>query len=199
MTTVALPAQFTLSSVLFVQNTSQRVGASPFAGSEQAVDLLNDRWTCHLEVPWKNYADAASIEAFIGAMRGQVNVVPLYHWVRPQPNGTMRGTLTLSAAAAQGAGSLTITGGAGQAGKTLLAGDMLGVGGLLLMVQSDCAANGSGVITVPITNRLRVAQTSGASVGWDRPTVLFRLLSTSGVQYIPNITNATTFDFGEKI
>ena len=53
---------------------------------------------------------------------------------------------------------------------------MLGVGGLLFMVQSDVALDGSGAGAVPITNRLRVAQSSGAAVTWDRPTALFRLM-----------------------
>lgn len=144
-------------------------------------------------------ATGAWREAFIGSMRGQVNTVALWHFARPLPVGTLRGTLTLSSAAAQGAASVVVAGGAGQAGATLLAGDLIGVGGLLLMVASDCIANGSGVVTVPITNRLRVAQSSGATVTWNKPTALFRLLATNGVQYAPYVSQATTFDFGEAI
>lgn len=199
MSIVTLPAQFKPSSCALTQFVSQRVSASPFGGSEQAIDLLNDRWLLSCELPNSLTNSGAWIEAFTGSMRGQVNTVALYHFARPYPTGTMRGTLTLSASAAQGASSLSITGGAGQALKTLLAGDMIGVGGLLLMVATDCTANSSGVITVTITNRLRVAQSSGESVSWSKPTAMFRMLSSNAVSYTPSVASSVSFDFGEKI
>lgn len=336
MSVVTLPAQFKPHSCQLTQSVNQRVSAAPFGGSEQAIDLLNDRWLLSCELPNQLNSEGAWREAFIGALRGQVNVVNLYHFARKAPRGTVRGTLTLNAAAAQGASSIVVAGayqsapelvtngtfdtdvsgwsvsgsniigwnsgtqdatitinttsktayqtiatvvgkvysvtggfranthaqvlmyaGAAVDGQelmrvgsatyavpvsapttilgnfiatatttyiglyiggvavnsvifdnisvklaepgTLLAGDMLGVGGLLLMVASDCTANGSGVVTVPITNRLRVAQSSGAAVTWNQPTAAFRLLSTNGVGYAPAIANATSFDFGEAI
>ena len=180
-------------------STNQRVSAAPFGGSEQAVDLLNDRWLCSLALPPNSQANAAQLEAFIAAMRGQTNTINLYHLMRPAPRGTMRGTLTLSAAAAQGAASLSITGGAGQAGTTLLAGDMLGVGGLLLMVAADATANGSGVITVTLANRLRTAQSISAAVTWNQPTAPMRLLQNSGVPYQPGFAGGISLDFAEAI
>lgn len=200
MSTITLPAEFTVSQFNMRLATSQRVMASPFGGSEQAVDMLNDRWTISLEVPFKSLEEAAPIEAFIAAMRGQVNTVNLYHYVRPVPNGTARGSM-VTAGASQGASSVVVTGVTPSNG-TLKAGDMLGLlttGGkpLLVMVASDCTASG-GSITVPLANRLRAAVTSSA-VTWNMPTVPFRILSTSGVQYEHYSSNATTFDFGEVI
>jgi len=197
MSTITRPTLFEPNVCQLTPYASQRVSASPFGGSEQAIDLLNDRWMMSCSLPEKLHADAAWIEAFIGAMRGQVNNVALYHFVRPVPRGTVRGTLALNASASQGASSIEITGCSPSTG-TLLAGDMLGVGGLLLMVREDCTAV-AGVITAPITNRLRVAQNSGAAVTWNKPTALFRLLATSGVHHVPVITDAVTFEFGEAI
>jgi hypothetical protein len=197
MSTITLPALFVPRTVRLVQSVNQRVSAAPFGGSEQAIDLLNDRWLLSCEMAESQPADAAWREAFINNMRGQTNTVNLYHFTRPAPRGTVRGTLTLNAPAAQGASSIVITG-CSPATGTLLAGDMLGVGGLLLMVGADCTAV-AGVITVPIVNRLRVAQSSGAAVTWDKPTAPFRLLSTNGVQYTPGVAQAVTFDFGESI
>jgi hypothetical protein len=197
MSTITLPALFVPRTVRLVQSVNQRVSAAPFGGSEQAIDLLNDRWLLSCEMAESQPADAAWREAFINNMRGQTNTVNLYHFTRPAPRGTVRGTLTLNALAAQGASSIVITG-CSPATGTLLAGDMLGVGGLLLMVGADCTAV-AGVITVPIVNRLRVAQSSGAAVTWDKPTAPFRLLSTNGVQYTPGVAQAVTFDFGESI
>ena len=188
-----------LSSGQLTLATNQRVSAAPFGGSEQAVDLLNDRWLCSLNLPPNSQANAAELEAFIGSMRGQTNTVALSHPLRKAPRGSMRGTLTLAAAAAQGAATLSITGGAGQAGTTLLAGDLVGVGGLLLMVAADATANGSGVISVTLANRLRTAQSSGAAVTWNAPTVPMRLLQTSGVQYQPGYAGAISLDFAEAI
>jgi hypothetical protein len=87
----------------------------------------------------------------------------------------------------------------GQAGTTLLAGDLLGVGGLLLMVAADATANGSGVITVTLANRLRTAQSISAAVTWNQPTAPMRLLQNSGVQYQPGFAGGISLDFAEAI
>lgn len=193
MSLITLPATFKPRSCQLDMSVSQRVNASPLGGSEQAIDLLNDRWLMSVELPPRAQDGGAAIEAFIGAMRGQVNTVALWHFARPTVRGTIAGAKTLSAAAAQGASSISIT-----ATGTLLAGDMLGVGGLLLMTASDCVSS-AGVITVPITNRLRVALSSGAAVTTSKPTAEFRLLNTSGMQYVPGLAQPVTIDFGEKI
>ena len=200
MSLITLPAGFRPVTCFPTLYVVQRVNSSPYGGSEQAVDLLNDRWlmTCELP-PSPRHSEGAWREAFINNLRGQSNTVALWHFTRPAPRGTMRGTLTLNASAAQGASSIVVTGGAGQAGTTLLAGDLLGVGSLLLQVGADCTANGSGVVTVPIANRLRRALSSGASVTWDKPTAEFRLATHSGVHYGPRSVSATSFDFVEKI
>lgn len=197
MAAITLPAAFFPSQFNLTLNVNQRVTASPFGGSEQAIDLLNDRWTASAELSANTVGNGAWVEAFIASMRGQVNTVNLYHFARSAPRGTVRGTLTLNADAAQGASSIVVTG-CDPATGTLLAGDLLGVGGLLLMVASDCTAV-AGVITVPIVNRLRTAQSSAASVTWDKPTASFRLLASSGASYMPGQHSPVSFDFGEKI
>lgn len=197
MSVITLPANFKPSSCALTPFMSQRVSAAPFGGSEQPVDLLNDRWLMSCELPNSLTNSGAWIEAFIGSMRGQVNTVALHHFARPYPVGTVRGTLTLNASVAQGANSIAVTG-CSPSNGTLLAGDMLGVGGLLLMVASDCTAV-AGVITVPVTNRIRTALSSGASVTWAKPTAMFRLLSNNAVSYTPAVAGAVSFDFGEAI
>ena len=197
MSVITLPAAFQPTTCQLTMRVNQRVTASPFGGSEQAVDLLNDRWVMTCELPPRLMRDGGWLEAFIGQLRGQTNTTRVHHFARPYPLGTLRGTLTLSAPAIQGARSLSVTGCVPSTG-TLLAGDMLEVGGLLVMVGEDCTAV-AGVITAPITNALRVAQSSGAAVTWSKPSVSVRLLETSGVGYAPAIANGTSFDFGEAI
>jgi hypothetical protein len=197
MSLITLPAQFVPRACQLTLASNQRVAASPFGGSEQAIDLLNDRWLLSCELPAAHRLNSAWRGGFIGAMRGQVNSVNLWHFAHPQPGGTVRGSLTLAANAAQGAASITVSG-CSPANGTLLAGDMLGVGGLLLMVASDCTATG-GSITVPLANRLRAAKSAGTAVVWDKPTAPFRLLSTNGVHYAPGVSDPVSFDFGEAI
>lgn len=197
MSTITAPEEFKVARAMVRMDTNQRLASSPFSGSEQATDLLNDRWVMSLDLPVKTHAKAAQIESYINSMRGQVNVSPLYHFARPNPRGTARGSQSLGAIAAQGAASLVVTG-ISPATGTYLRGDMLGVGGLLVMCAADVAAV-AGVATVTITNRIRTAQASGSVVTWDKPTALFRLLGHSGVQYVPGYAQETHFDYAEKI
>ena len=197
MSLITLPSAFKPVSCQLTLDVNQRVTASPFGGSEQATDLLNDRWRMTCDLPASLWADAAIREAFIGSMRGMSNWVALYHFARQQPRGTARGTQTLNADVAQGASSIVITGVSPSTG-TYLAGDLFGVSSLLLMCSTDCTASG-GVITVPVVNRVRKALTSGSAVTWYRPTALFRMLSTSGIGYSPAIASGSQFEFGEYI
>jgi len=109
-------------------------------------------------------------------LRGRSNQLALWNHGRPVPRGTMRGTMTATAAA-QGATAMTVTA-SGQGGRTLLAGDYLGVGSGLtqqvVMLTADAVANGSGVIAVSFEPPLRNALAAGAVITWDRPKALFR-------------------------
>lgn len=197
MSSIALPATFPVQSCDFVLAANQRGNAAPFGGSEQTIDLLNDRWLCSVDLAADLAPAGAALEAFIAAMRGRVNTVSLYHFVRPAPRGTARGTLALAASAAQGAAIIQVTG-CSPSNGTFLAGDMFGVGGLLVMVATDTAAV-SGVATIALANRLRVAQSSGASVTWNAPTAPFKLLSGGPVRYTGYRYDPITLEFGEHI
>jgi len=196
MTTITFPTGVAPDGFMLKLNTTQRAHASPFGGSEQVVDLLNDRWRIAMTLPKRTIVQAGAVEAFINAMRGMTNTVNLYHWRRQAPVGTMRGSPTCNAAS-QGAASVTLA--SAGAGATLLAGDMIGISGLLLQVATNCTANGSGVIVVPLVNRLRAAITGGSAVTWDKPTAPFRLVSDSGVEHVPGYVEGVALDFAEVI
>jgi len=191
------PASIRPRTCRFVPVTNQRVNSAPGAGSEQVIDMLNDRWTVYLTLAVRKHADAAAIEAFINSFRGQVNTVDLWHFTRPQITGTFTGTLVTSGTQAQGAASVVVSG--GNAGGTVQAGDMIGVGGQILMVSGAATANGSGVITIPVVNRLRAAVSNGQAVTTIKPTAPFRLLSSSGVTYVPGFAEEVTLTLGEAI
>lgn len=186
MSTITWPSGLIPRSFSLRLQTVQRVHSSPFGGSEQAVDLLNDRWIASVELPADTHANMAAVEAFIAAMRGQTNTVNLYHWARQ----TVRGTLASgTATGSQGASTITISG-----SGTLKAGDMIGAGGLLLQVASDWSGTGS----VNLVNRLRSAL-SGASLTLTQPTAAFRLVNQPAVNYVASFTDTVTLDFAEAI
>ena len=139
-------------------------------------------------------------QALMLQLRGKTNQLALWNMGRPQPKGTMRGTMTLGTTA-QGATALTINA-AGQAGKTLLAGDYLGVGAGLtqqvVMVVADATASGAGVVSVVTEPALRNAFASGAGVTWYRPCALFRRKdSTSKWDYEPGVIKGMSLDLIE--
>lgn len=197
MSTIALPPGFCPNAFSLMLNTVQRASSSPFGGSEQVVDLLNDRWAVSMSAPARRSGDAAMVEAFIASLRGMTNTVNLYHFARPVPRGTMRGTPTCYAML-QGADAISIGGAA--VGSTLLAGDMIGVGGMLLQLAAGGVANGGGEFgLLPLVNRVRKFVPDNAAVTWDRPTAPFRLASSAAVQYVPGYSPEVSFEFLEAI
>jgi len=197
MSAIALPSAFRPASCQLRMYTNQRVFASPFGGSEQSTDMLQERWLMDIELPESTPAQGAQIEAYLAAMRGQVNNSELYHFARSAPLGTARGTMLLSSAVSQGASSIAIDGISPSTG-TLLAGDLLGVGGQLLQVAADVTASG-GAATVSLVNRVRAALADNAAVQWSAPTAPFRLLSHSGVTYFRARSSGVTLAYGEVI
>lgn len=197
MTAFALPSWFGADGFSLSLSVVQRAAASNFGGSEQVRDLMNDRWTATLSASPRTSSDAAALEAFIASMRGMNNTIAVYHLLRPQPQGTMRGNPTLAGGHVQGAEVLQIQ---SVAGATLRAGDMLGVGGLLLQVAQDSTADGTGLLVAPIVNRLRRALTSGGVVTWNKPTAPFRMASKPpAVQFVPGYAQGVTFDLVEEV
>lgn len=195
MSTIALPAGFCPNQFSMRLATVQRSFASPFRGSEQVVDLLNDRWVVSLSLPNRRHADAARLEAFVASMRGMTNTVKLYHFVRSTPRGTMRGA-PITDNFRQGDDWVRVL---TTVGATLLAGDMLGIAGMLLQVREDCVAAAGGLITIPVVNRLRKSLPYGTAVEWDKPTAAFRLMSQSSVQYVPGYAEGVSLDFAEVV
>lgn len=196
MSLISLPTGFCPNAFSLRLQTTQRMFTPPFGGSEQVIDLLNDRWLLSLSLPNRTFAQAAAVEAFIAALRGMTNTVALYHWARKVPRGTMRGTPIVNPAAA---GTDVIMIGVDTAGETLLAGDLIGIGGMLLMVAEDTVENGLGGLPVKLVNKLRRDLVFGEPVVWDRPSAIFRLASPSAVQFIPGYAPEVSFDFVEAI
>ncbi|HEY0822338.1 MAG TPA: hypothetical protein VGD76_01015 [Ramlibacter sp.] len=183
-------------SFRLVMQTNQVVNADPFGGSEQVLDRLNDRWMVYMTLQQAHQDDAAEIEALVANFRGQVNTIDLWHFVRSTPRGTISGSPTVSGAHTAGAATLAIQ---TSAGATVKKGDLVGVGGLLLMSSGDATADGTGLLSMPLVNRLRTALSNGAAITLTKPTATFRLLSTSGLGYSGGLSEEVTMTLGEVI
>jgi hypothetical protein len=142
-----------------------------------------------------NPVAVARVEATVSKLNlGYVAVFG--HIARQALQGTMAGSPTLSVSALKGAENIVVQ---TTAGATVKAGDMLGVSGLLLQVSADATANGSGVLTVPLVNRLRKALTSGAAIVYAYPTTRWLLTSEAGVSLSNDGSETVTLNFEELI
>lgn len=193
MTTFAWPEALYPSMCELQLAPNIRSFESPFSRAYQAVDLLGERWTMSVTIPARKTARAGAMEAFLHRLRG-IHLVAAWHFARPVPAGTLRGTPTLPAGAAQGAKQLVI---AAPVGTTLKAGDMVGAAGQLFMAAADATADSGGALTVPICNRARVALPAGTAVAWNRPTTTWRLASPASVRHVPGAASAVDVDLIE--
>ena len=82
---------------------------------------------------------------------------------------------------------------------TLLAGDMIGVNGMLLQVADDATANSAGAMTVNLVNRCRKSIANGAAVTWNQPTSTFKPVETGGLvtSHSGRIVRETQIEFLE--
>ena len=183
MAVIALSAALRIARMSWSQQRRDLAFDSIFGS--QAVEVSGPRWMVSLAAPLMKEADAGAWQALLLRLAGKTNQLEVWNQVRPAPLGTMRGSMTLSGAHAQGATALTIAA-SGQAATTLKAGDLLGLGSAItqqvVMVLDDATADGSGVITVNINPALRNAFSTGAAVNWDKPKALFRA-TTSRVDW----------------
>lgn len=148
-----------------------------YTSDTQTISHGADRLRITLQLPPCNPADAAQREAFINALVSSGDWVRLHHFLRSEPQGTLRGSLTVQNPAAAGAMAVQLLG--GNSGGTLLAGDLLGTGSQLLPVAyAGAVANVAGQITVPLQRPLQRALAPGQVVQWLRPTGTFQLVAT---------------------
>jgi hypothetical protein len=170
----------------------------------QSLDVASPLWEVAMTGVAESRDTARQIETFIELLHGFTNQLALWNVEHPAPSGTMRGTMTFNASAAQGATSISVIAGSGQAGRTLLAGDLIGFGtGLtqqVVRIAANATADGSGIIALTIGTPLRTAFAAGAAVTWDKPAALFRLKSLdAGLMYKPDGADAWTLDLIESV
>lgn len=175
MSIITFPESLKVAKVTWAQQRNDVEFRSGFGA--QAVELAGPLWSVTLEAVSGREADSGGWQALGMQLRGRTNQLALWNHARPVPRGTMRGTMALNSDAAQGATTLSIVA-TGEASKTLLQGDLLGIGINLtqqvVMVVADATSDASGIISATIEPPLRNAFLSGETVTWNKPKVLFR-------------------------
>jgi hypothetical protein len=83
---------------------------SDMTSQVQAVELGTEFWRMSVNMPARARADSGAQEAFFNQLVGGTQKVSAWHFGRPIPKGTMRGTPTLSANAAQFSRSMSLAG-----------------------------------------------------------------------------------------
>jgi hypothetical protein len=100
---------FVVSSFRWRSVEQQVVHRGPFGSQALASGL--PVWEVELVGSPEYWKEAQDIEAFLESLKGYENQVALHNLTRPVPLGTMRGSMVLNAAAAQGATTLQIKSG----------------------------------------------------------------------------------------
>jgi len=198
MTTFDWPNALIPQDAQLVLRKSGRQFTSPFNGSTQSVDDVAERWVLSATLPVRALASGSGLQAFCGTLAGGINRVRAWHFgSRGTPQGTLRGAPTLGVSAVRGDASISLADCA--VGATLLADDMIGLGGHLLQVAANAVADGSGVMVVTLVNRIRGPVASGSVVTWYRPTADFILpaMQAGPVWQPGGIMQATALDLVE--
>ncbi len=187
MSVITFPTNITAATAKWSQRRRDMVFASSFGS--QAMEISAPLWAVNLSVATMSDSSSGALKAMLLKLRGKVNQLALWDFGRPAPLGTMRGTMTLNGAHAQGAVTLNISA-AGQGSTTVKQGDMFGIDSTnqVVMAVADATADGSGNVSFAIEPPLRDALSGGAAVTWDKPKALFRITQSDlGWDYTPGL------------
>lgn len=157
--TTASPSQLTLSV-----DVSISAYTGFYSGTRQRVNHLADRLRATWTLPPCKAGDAAGREALLLGLVSSGDYLRLVLPHRMKRRGTLAGAPTVQANTAAGARVLPIS---TTAGATLLPGDIIGVGGNILIVgYAGATANGSGLMLCPLALPLQRSAAAGAAVAY---------------------------------
>ncbi len=166
---------------------------SGLSGVFQSVELGAEYWVMNISTPPRVRGSSGRDEAFFNRLIGGAQPVELWHFARPEPAGTMRGSPVVNATVTQFSHTINIT-----TTGTLLAGDMFGIGSQLFQV-ADASLVGS-VLTVTTVNRSRVQIAAGTPVVWYRPKASFVMVEdASAFVHRAGSMSGSSFSFVEAV
>jgi hypothetical protein len=166
----------------------------PFGGSDQVVDLQDDFWRIQATIDIKAGIAAGQVESMVNYLAGGLNTVSLGHFARPNIRGTLSGSPTVENPIANGDSDFIIE---TTPGATILAGDMLGIDGLLLQCAEDAVAPGSGLLVVQLVNCFRRSIAAAQPVTLVHPKAKFRLINAPSMTYEKSASTQVSLSFEE--
>lgn len=199
MSVINFPTTLVVSKASWAQVRKDMSFNSIFGS--QSVEVSPPVWSVQMVSDSMNESSSGAWQSLLMQLKGQTNQLALWNVARPAPRGTMRGTMTINTTAAQGVTSLSIIA-SGEISKTLLQGDLIGVGTgatrQVVMVVADATSDGTGLITVTTEPALRNEQIATSAVEWDKPKAIFRRIqSTAKWDYESTFVSGLTLDLIE--
>lgn len=174
MTTIVFPTLTVKPSRIEWQLLSSSLGVqSPLDLSIQQQEFIGARWGMILEYNTFTEGDANALKAFLVKMRGGANVVELYNFERPKPQGVAIGAPTIKVVGAGQTGTTLNTNG-WATGSHVKAGDFFSVNGELKMIVTD-AAESANSLTVEFEPPLRASPPDDAPLDFTAPTATMKL------------------------
>ena len=132
--TTALPRP---ASFEFGLRSPSLVYTSPLSGDAQTASLPGAyRWVVRMEWPALTRDRSMALEAFLASLRGRVNRLVVWNLGRPALRGAGGGTPVVNGANQTGS-TINISGLSNNLTRWARAGDMLGIGGQLVMVTAS--------------------------------------------------------------
>lgn len=156
-----------------VQRTRSR------SGKTSTFEMPGAAWVMTLTFPNSaEFLDGPRFDALVASLRGGANRLSAPYFGRPVPNGTLTGAPRVKTAVSAGVGQVVLK----DCNGTLQAGDLVKIGGQLVMVETD-ATPVSGEMTVSFNPALRAAHAVNTAVEWNRPHILWVLNETNAVKF----------------
>ena len=158
--------------------TSTAVTVSPYTFAQQAADYGGAVWTTTVSLPPMKREEAANWQAFFMQLHGRFGTFLLAPPDERTIQGAENGSPTVNGAHSVGAYDISIKG-ARASTTAFKKGDFVQFGtagpSKLHMVVADCAVNASGIGTLAIEPKLKVALADDATITYSNPKAVMRM------------------------
>ncbi len=169
------PASVDIGLQQDVQRTVSR------SGKTSTFEMPGARWVMTLtfrNTSERTKTERPRIEALVTSLRSGANRLLAPYFGRPVPNGTLRGTPRLDLPVIAGASTVALR----DCNGTLRAGDLIGLGAQVVMVEQD-AAPVDGKMVVAVNPAVRAPQAAGTVILWDRPNIQWVLQEKDATKF----------------
>ena len=225
MSTLTWPVGWGVSGFELRIMPNTRSFVSPYNGGTQVLDLGGERWRAIVTLPLARSLDEGlQREAFFDQLAGGVNKLALWHLRTPRPRGTAFTGALVAWAITDGASPWPVTNSgspwlitdgapvikanvlAGSnacvlqtlSGRTVEAGDMIGIAGELKRVLITSAADGAGSLSLTFAPRARADWLAySTAITTTQPTATFQILGEVPTSWAPGTVSGASFELAE--